>query len=199
MKLNVDEWKSFKIIKLFTRIESCKCGDAGSLEDGDDINYIGAKWRDNGVMARVSMVSNLVSKGNGVVFICSGDGSAGYAIYQDKDFIGSTTLKVGYIDGIMTPKIGLFIATVLCKERPKYGYGRKWLAERFTNTIIDLPILRDSNGNAVIDTEHKYSDEGYIPDWQYMEDFMGGAAVRAYNNFSKVFSSAFGNGEVGRI
>ena len=36
----------------------------------------------------------------------------------------------------------------------------------------DLPIQRDDNGSPVIDSGKKYSDKGYIPDWQFMEDYI---------------------------
>ena len=48
MDLNVQDWKAFNIQRtseqagLFV-IENCKCGSAGELEDGSDINYIGAR------------------------------------------------------------------------------------------------------------------------------------------------------------
>lgn len=37
---------------------------------------------------------------------------------------------------------------------------------------IKLPIKKDSNGVAIIDKNKKYSKEGYIPDWEYMENFI---------------------------
>ena len=74
-KLNVSDWKDFNLARtpeksgLFD-IESCKCSCAEDLEDGDEINYIGAKKNDNGIMKSVKMIPELVSKGNGILFIC---------------------------------------------------------------------------------------------------------------------------------
>ena len=169
--MNTQDWKWFKILRIF-RIENCKCNDASILEDGSDINYIGAKWNDNGVMKTVAANAKMTSKGNCIVFICSGEGSAGDAIYQDKDFIGSTTLKAGYIDGVLNAQIGMFLSTLLCLEYPKYGFGRKWLGERFNKSIIKLTIQHNPDGTPVIDAGKTYSDEGYVPDWQFMEDYI---------------------------
>lgn len=171
MNLNVQNWKEFKIGRLYTLIEAGKCSDASSLTEGDDINYIGAKRNDNGVMKRVTRENNLVSRGNCIAFICQGEGSAGYATYQDKDFIGATSLKLGYIDGVLNPNIGNFLATLHCLEKPKYNYGRGW-GKTLQRTVVKLPIQRDSHGNPLIDKTFQYSDEGYIPDWQFMEDYI---------------------------
>lgn len=94
MNLNVNEWKEFFINRtknhcgLF-EIQPCKCGNAGNLDDGNDLYYIGAKKNDNGIMKKVKADKNLISKGNGIIFICDGEGSVGYTNYMPMDFIGS--------------------------------------------------------------------------------------------------------------
>ena len=157
-KPDVEKWKDFYISDsdchpgLF-KIENCKCGSAGDLEDGDEINYIGAKKRDNGVMRRVMRVDDLVSKGNGIMFICDGEGSVGYANYMDQDFIGSTTTSIGY-----NPKLNkynaMFIITIIDQEKYKFSYGRKYRAH-IEETMVKLPV--DSYGD---------------PDWLYMENYI---------------------------
>lgn len=171
MELKVSEWKEFKIGRLYDRIVSCKCDNASSLDDGDDINYIGAKWNENGVMNRVALDSALVSQGNCVVFILQGEGSAGKATYQPDDFIGATSLRCGYIDGILNPLIGNFLATCHSLEKPKYNHGRGW-GRTLSDTIVRLPIQYDASGQPVIDPNKKYSDDGYVPDWDFMEQYM---------------------------
>ena len=51
--------------------------------------------------------------------------------------------------------VGLFIVTILDRERPKYSYGRSWTGERLRNTTIRLPATKAGE-----------------PDWQYMEDYI---------------------------
>ncbi len=174
-KLETSKWKEFKICRtdkqsgLF-KIENCKCGSAGNLEDGTDINYIGAKKSDNGIMRKVSVDKNLISKGNGIMFICDGEGSVGYSNYMDTDFIGSTTTSVGY-DEALNAYNALFIVTILDKEKFKFSYGRKYRAH-IEEIFIKLPTLCDADGTCVIDSSYKYSDKGYIPDWNYMENYI---------------------------
>jgi hypothetical protein len=152
MPLDVLQWKKFKIGDLFT-IENCKCSNASQLSDGNDIYYVGAKKNDNGIMKKVSYDNNLVTKGNCIVFICDGQGSVGYSNYMNTDFIGSTTLSVGY-NNKLNKYIGLFFVTILDLERPKYSYGRKY-RKYLLETIIKLPV--DKNAN---------------PDWQFMENYI---------------------------
>jgi hypothetical protein len=150
LPLDVSKWGQFNIGSLFS-IENCKCSNASKLADGNDIYYIGAKKNNNGIMKKVAYDSDFVTKGNCIVFICDGQGSVGYSNYVDTDFIGSTTLSVGYNNNL-NKYIGLFIVTVLDLERPKYSYGRKY-RKYLSETKIKLPV--DKNGE---------------PDWIFMEN-----------------------------
>lgn len=157
MNLNIENWKEFKIKDIF-RLEPTKGVDSTELLEGNVINYIGAKHEDNGLMLRCQLegFESWVSKGNCIVFIQLGAGSAGYVNYIPDDFIGMNGKTIcGYIDGIMNSQIGLFLETVLCKERPKYSFGRSWTGDRLRETIIKLPA--DLQGN---------------PDWKFMEDYI---------------------------
>ena len=97
--------------------------------------------------------SALIQKGNCIIFICNGQGSVGYANYMDVDFIGSTDIVAGY-NKMLNQYNGLFIATVLCQERPKYSFGRKWKTH-LKDTVIKLP----------------QTIEGF-PDWDFMEQYI---------------------------
>jgi len=158
MNLNTDSWKEFYISDceqhsgLF-KIENCKCGCAGDLEDGNDINYIGAKKNENGIMKKVVRDERLVSKGNGIIFICDGEGSVGYTNYIQEDFIGSTTLSVGYNENLNSIN-ALFIVAVLDKEKYKFSYGRKYRAH-INEIKVKLPATIEGT-----------------PDWILMEQYI---------------------------
>jgi len=154
--IDTSQWKFFDLIgdNGIFRIESCKCSNAGELlEDGTDIEYIGAKKDDNGVMNLVKYNENLVTKGNCIIFICDGQGSVGYANYIDHDFIGSTTLSAGY-NSHLNEKNGLFIVTVLDLERYRYSFGRKY-KPNLPKAKIKLPSTHTGE-----------------PDWAYMEKYI---------------------------
>jgi hypothetical protein len=150
---DVNTWGEFRVGDIFT-LENCRCDAARDLlSDGNDCYYIGAKKSDNGVMRRVAYDDELITKGNGIIFICDGQGSVGYSNYMDKDFIGSTTLTVGR-NKYINKYVGMFLVSVLDLERPKYSFGRKYRT-KLPDTIIKLP--KSSDGT---------------PDWAYMERYI---------------------------
>ncbi|MGP5099574.1 methyltransferase [Brachybacterium alimentarium] len=169
MNLNTSDWVGFVIGDLFDRFERGKANQT-KLEDGSDLFYAGAKRGDNGVMRYCAYDEDLVSAGNCIVFISNGEGSVGYANYMDTDFVASADLILGHANW-MTPDIGLFLATVFSLERPKYSFGRKW-GRFLKDTVVKLPAQRDGNGVLVVDPDSTYSEDGYIPDWQYMTGFV---------------------------
>ena len=60
----------------------------------------------------------------------------------------------------------------LKREQFKYSYGRAVYSNVAGNMIIKLPIKHNSDGSVFIDETHKYSDEGYVPDWEFMENYI---------------------------
>lgn len=152
MNLNIDAWGEFKIADLFPALQTGKANQ-GMLSDGGDCFYIGAKKGDNGVMLHCAYDEDLVQKGNCIIFICNGQGSVGYANYMDRPFIGTTDIVAGYNDKL-NEYSGLFIATILCQERPKYSFGRKWKTH-LKETIVKLPQTGDG-----------------LPDWAFMEEYV---------------------------
>ena len=147
--VSTEGWKEFRVEDLFDRFEVGKA-HSGMLEEGDDCLYLGAKKDDNCVMQRCVRNPDLVQPGNCIVFICNGEGSVGYANYMDREFIATTDLVMGYSQNLNQYN-GLFIATILDRERPKYSFGRKWKTH-LRDTIIRLP--QTSSGK---------------PDWEAME------------------------------
>lgn len=170
MRLDVASWKEFKLCNLFDRLESGLVHDTSVLDVGDEVPYIGAKRDNNGVIFHCTYNPAFVQLGNCVLFICDGQGSVGYANYMDSQFIATVNVVAGYLD-IMTPAIGLFLATVISLERPKYSFGRKWKTH-LRDTEVKLPVQHNADGTPIFDCTKKWSDDGYVPDWQFMEDYI---------------------------
>lgn len=169
MNLNVADWKPFVTSRLFYDMRNGKANQQ-MLEEGDECFYVGAKKDDNGVMIHCLKDESLMTKGNCIIFICNGQGSVGYANYMDVDFIGTTDIVAGYNDNL-NPEIGAFLATVYSQERPKYSFGRKWKT-KLADTEVNLPVQHNNDGSIFIDNTKKYSDNGYVPDWQFMENYI---------------------------
>lgn len=154
MNLDIDKWKYFRFTDIFTRVEPGKVSQAYQLEEGTDIPYLGAKKDDNGIMAWCTANNELKSNGNCVVLICDGQGSVGLANYMESDFLGTVNLMLCYNDSYLNRYTGLFLATIISQERPKYSFGRKWKTH-INDTLIKLP----------------QTETGDL-DWEFMEQYI---------------------------
>ena len=167
MNLNVDEWKEFYLGRLFD-IRKGKRLTSADQEEGDN-NYIGAIDSNNGVANHIGQ--SPIHEGNTISL--SYNGSVGEAFYQYEPYWATDDVNALYCnyEGF-NQYIGLFIATVIRNEKYKFSYGRKWTLENMNASIIRLPIQHNPDGTPYIDPECKYSGEGYVPDWQFMENYI---------------------------
>ena len=156
IKLNTQDWKWFSVENLFA-LEVTKGSTTDELTEGNEIPYIAAKHNNNGCEMMCAREDNLqfISKGNCIVFICLGAGSAGYALYQGGDFIGMSGKTMCGYNPNLNQYNGIFLATILSKERPKYSFGRSWTGDRLRKTRIKLPVTPSGE-----------------PDWKFMEDYI---------------------------
>ena len=167
MNLNVSEWKRFQIGRLF-EIKKGKRLTADDQIEGCNL-YIGAIDSNNGVANHIGQFP--IHSGNTLTL--SYNGSVGEAFYQPEPYWATDDVNALYskYDGF-NEKIGLFLATVIKKEKYKFSYGRKWTLENMKSTEICLPIKKNSEGQPYIGLDKKYSDEGYEPDWDFMEAYI---------------------------
>ena len=185
MNLNQEKWKMFDFDRVFT-IKKGFYNKKPEASDNGNIPFLGAVDNNNGVTAYYSLedIENTSKTGNNpnapiekklfkANAVCvTNNGSVGYAYYQDKTFTCSHDVNPLYRkDGEFNEFTGLFIASVIMYDRYRWGYGRKWRPSRMTKSKIKLPVLQDENGY-IIDDTLKYSDKGYIPDWDWMENYI---------------------------
>ena len=148
---------SFRLDEIFKFSNGKVSNKTEEIEAGNDIYYLGAKKKENGIMEKCVYNDRYVSKGNCIVFICDGQGSIGYNNYMDKDFIGTVNLELGYNDKLNKYN-AMYIVTVLDLERPKFSFGRK-RKPVLESTKIQLPAIKNEK-------------DTFEPDWQYMEDYI---------------------------
>ena len=156
--LNVNNWKSFSVNNIFQKIVSTKGTTTNELVGGQEIPYISAKKEVNGLEKMCSdETKDFISKGNCIVFIALGQGSAGYTTYQRDDFIGMYGKTITGYSTKMNKYNGIFLETVLDLERPKFSFGRSWTGERLLNTKIKLPAKPKLNDKG--EQEYEEIDE----------------------------------------
>lgn len=167
MNLNPNDWKRFYLGRLFD-IKKGKRLTAEDQEAGCNI-YIGAIDSNNGVANHIGQKP--IHEGNTISL--SYNGSVGEAFYQADPYWATDDVNALYskYEGF-NEFIGLFMVATIRQEKYRFSYGRKWTLENMNNTDICLPIRYNSDGSPFIDSTNFYSDEGYVPDWKFMENYI---------------------------
>ena len=168
------EWKSFVFGRLIDNknIYKSKSYNKSELETSDIskdgfIHFV-SRTEENNSIDCYAMGSDFseIEKGNAITI---GDTTSTVA-YQSAPFVNGDHIIVIRADWL-NKYTGLFIVSLLRKERYRYSYGRAFLMDSIKNTKLLLPVKK-KNGKPIIDEQHTFSDEGYIPDWQWMENYI---------------------------
>lgn len=152
------EWQPFSIGELFHTFVNGKGRGLNHLKKVQygGIEYIGATNRNDGVLCFVEVDSEavkMIQPGNCIGFIRNGDGSAGYAIYREGEFISTSDVMYGYADWL-NESTGRFFVVAQDKIKAKYSHGHKRSAERLKSDRVMLPVGTDGS-----------------PNWLYMEQY----------------------------
>lgn len=166
--LKIDSWQEFRL----NDILDIKRGESLYLNASEigTTPYASASAEDNGISAYIDIKPN--REGN--CLSINYDGSVGEAYYQAKPFFASekivtATLKKHQINQY----IALFLSTIIKMEKYRFSYGRKWTVESsMKKSVIKLPIVFNADGTPYVEKELGYSLEGYVPDWDYMENYI---------------------------
>jgi len=168
--LDVDNWEEFKVSDLFNKIYKAKAHTKEEVVEVDKgIHFVSRTDCNNGVDITVDKDTRYegLEEANCITI---GDTTA-TVFYQNEKFIAGDHMVVLRADWLNI-KRGLFFRTLFAQEGIRYCYGRANRMDLIKDTLLKLPIKRYGNGNPVIDDSHTYSDNGYIPDWQFMEDYI---------------------------
>lgn len=158
MQINTTGWKEFRFGDL---VSSIKKATAHTKEDVDEL----PSFSDEGIpyVSRTELNNSVdmivrdddfdgIEDGNAIVI---GD-TTSTITYQPKRFVTGDHIVVIRADWLNL-YTGLFIVNLLRQERYRYSYGRAYKKDLIADTILKLPATKDCE-----------------PDWQYMEEFMGG-------------------------
>ncbi len=181
MRLDTKEWKRFKLSRLF----EIKKGKRLTAEDQEDgvYNYIGAIDSNNGIANHISQKP--IHDGNTISL--SYNGSVGEAFYQPEPYWATDDVNALYSRyNDFNEHIGLFFASVIRQEKYRFSYGRKWTMENMKATEICLPVQHNADGSNFLDFSCKFSDKGYVPDWQFMEDYIKSLHYKPLSTKNKI-------------
>lgn len=165
-ELKVSEWQEFKMPYLF----DIKRGSITSLNEIDDgiVPIVSASGDNEGI----SFYGDVPALYKNKITISMNGVNTGFTAYHGYDFNINVDCCVLIEKFDMNVYIGEFIATIIGKLKYKYSYGRKMSSERIERESIKLPVIHNDDGTIYIDEEKKYSLQGYVPDWSFMEKYM---------------------------
>ncbi len=169
-ELDIDKWEEFKVSNLFNKIYKAKAHTKEEvIEVEKGIHFVSRTDCNNGVDITVDSEAKYdgLEEANCITI---GDTTA-TVFYQNEQFIAGDHMVVLRADWLNL-KRGLFFRTLFVQEVIRYCYGRAYRMDLIKNTLLKLPIKRNSDGSPFIDKEKKYNNNGYIPDWQFMEDYI---------------------------
>lgn len=152
----VDDWKEFILADLFDEIYKATPhikNDIQTINNPNDktIRFVTRTDKNNGCDCYVNSCDFKEIENENVLII--GDTTATCFYQNDKFITGDhiVILKAKWLDQYT----GLFIKTILEKERYKYNYGRAFKMELIKKTIIKLPI-----------------NETNMPDWDFIRKYI---------------------------
>ena len=165
MNLDVSTWKDFSINKLFS-VEAGKYYYSDEYTDGDT-PYCSASAENNGISKKIDLPPDF----NGNQIITGKVGCTSF--YEAQPFCATSDVNVLTPRFEMSQAVALFLVTIINKnENYRWNYGRQCRVSNTKKINIKLPVQYDLDGNPVIDKNKLFSDEGFIPDWQWMENYI---------------------------
>ena len=168
------KWESFSFGRLITEenIYKAKAYSKTELVTSDAwkegfIHFV-SRTEENNSIDCYAMKSDFsdIEEGNAITV---GDTTSTIA-YQSEPFVNGDHIIVIRADWL-NKYTGMFIVSLLRKERYRYSYGRAYLMDSIKNTKLHLPVKK-RDGKPIIDDSHTFSDEGYLPDWEWMETYI---------------------------
>ena len=173
-ELNVEQWEEFKVSDLFNvkygiNMELNTC-DETSSNDPEAVAFVARTAENNGVSAYVKKINDKNPQPAETITVAGG-GSVLSTFVQKDQFYSGRDLYLLIAKETLSFKTKMFIRTVIASNQYRYSYGRQ-ANKTLPSLILKLPIKRNISGTPIIDDSHTYSDKGYIPDWQFMEDYI---------------------------
>lgn len=165
-------WKVFEIGKIFTSLIRGNNKGLEVIGKGDGQSYIGAKYNNNGVTGFVDRQASNVKRfnGNAIVFVMTGEGSVGKALYKSEIFIPSNNVYVGYSNHLNKYNAHM-IVTIINKQEDKYNYGYIRNDIRLKRERILFPVNSKNE-----------------PDYEYMESYIKSLVVQKEQEYLEYIS-----------
>ena len=176
LELDTRKWKGFKVSSILTIIDGSGITKEEIEDNEGELNAVQSGEGNNGVLGKIDKdycISQNYAISEKPCLTVARSGSAGFVSYQPEGCVVGDSAKILLLpDDVADEKVYLFIQTILSFIRFKYAYGRKVTREKYLNEIIKLPIIYQANGKPYNDKIHRFSEKGYVPDWDFMKKYI---------------------------
>ena len=173
MELKTEKWKEFLLGSICEISSGNKFDNDKMSYDNPSVNFVSRTANNNGVSDYVDLIDGVLPYPAGTLSVALG-GSIGSCFLQAKAFYTGQNVCVLSFEKTVSNYAKLFIANIFMNEcKYKFvAFGRELNKHMKTDFSLFLPIKLDSDDTPLIDETKKYSKEGFIPDWQFMEDYI---------------------------
>lgn len=175
MNLRTDTWKSFYLKDLYV-VKMGNGFDKNKMTDEmPSVNFVSRISYNNGVDCKVDILEGVEPYPAGVMTVALGGSYLGSCFVQQEPFYTAQNVAV------LTPKdkhmnrfINTFVSALVRYESKikYYAFGRELNTHIGRDFSISLPVQYNEDGTVCIDKKTTYSEEGYVPDWKFMEDYI---------------------------
>lgn len=174
MKSDTAEWKPFFLHRLYDIRMGNKFDKNKLDEDSPEVNLVSRVSYNNGVDVKVGYVDGVEPFPAGLVTVALGGSYLGSCFVQEEPFYTAQNVAVMKPKWNTTHAVNLFISGLVRYESKEkyYAFGRELNTHIKTDFDVKLPIQHNCDGTPIVDRTYRYSDDGFVPDWQFMEDYI---------------------------
>jgi hypothetical protein len=172
--LETQNWKEFYLHKLMIAEMGNGIDAVSTTNDSPKYNYVSRNSNGNGVVGFVDEIEGEIPFPAGAMSLALGGSYLGSCFIQNKPFYTAQNVAVLQEKIPMSNSVKLFIATLIRNEcKIKYqAFGRELNSHFRKDFTIKLPVQHNQDGSVIIDNANEFSDEGYVPDWEFMENYI---------------------------
>ncbi len=181
---NIDttKWKDYEISKLFI-IKSPASRTIKTYNEGN-VPYVSSGGINNGILSYLEpKEGEELEKGN-CISVSPLEGTP--CFYQKNDFLGrggaGSAVSLLY-NNHLTEYNALYICEVIKLFAKKFDYADAFTSNNLKKLLIKLPSIKKKS---LDDDEKKYTVDGYVPDWDYMEKYMITIEPKAQNRIDNI-------------
>lgn len=169
--INFSDWVKFEVSRMFN-IQSPAPRSIKTYAEGN-VPYVSSGGVNNGIVSYLEPKENeKLEKGN-CITISPLEGTP--AFFQENDFLGrggaGSAISMLYNENL-TEYNALFICTVIKICATKFDYSDAFTSDNLKTLKMPLPAQKNSDGTLYVEENKKYCNEGYVPDWDFMNNYM---------------------------